>query len=84
MHWMMLSCEDATLLITKKSEEKLSIKKRMQLSIHLMSCKLCSTYASDTEVIDRQIKDFRKEPIQTEHLRDTKKQAIVAKITSNE
>jgi len=41
----MISCEQATYLLSLKQEQSLGFRQWMQLKIHLMSCYLCRRYA---------------------------------------
>jgi hypothetical protein len=44
MHQMMLSCDTATLYITKKEHQKLSCKENLQLGMYPMGCSLCRSF----------------------------------------
>lgn len=43
-----LSCKQATFLISKKEEGKLSMKERIQLRLHLGMCGFCSRFQKQT------------------------------------
>jgi len=58
MNFFMLSCEDATLLMTKKQLGKISFLKRVQLKMHLLSCKLCRRFKVQNEHIQKFWTDF--------------------------
>ena len=53
---IMISCHDATYLISKKQEEKLSFAERIKLAIHLMYCKYCNRFNKQTKQITLSIK----------------------------
>jgi hypothetical protein len=53
MQRVMLSCDRATALVEKAHEEKLSMKERMQLSMHTAMCKVCKDYKRMSEGIER-------------------------------
>ena len=55
---MMLSCDSATLLITKGAFVKLSLIDELRLKMHLASCKLCRRFEKQSLVMNQQIKDF--------------------------
>ena len=49
---MMISCKDATELVIRKSEEKLSMGNKFRLMLHLAMCKFCSMFAKQNKIID--------------------------------
>ncbi len=53
---VMLSCDEATFLVTKQEFEKLPCMKRMQLRLHLFSCKLCRNFQEQSQFISEQIR----------------------------
>lgn len=60
MNFIMLSCDDATLLMTKRSLAKISIIESMQLNMHLFSCKMCRVFKIQNELIEKELKIFDK------------------------
>lgn len=44
VHFLMLSCKEATFLIEKKLNDKLTFREKVQLKIHLVICKHCIAY----------------------------------------
>jgi hypothetical protein len=62
MNKMMLSCEKATLLIEKKSGEKLRSTENFQLKMHTAMCKACKQYQRQSmflnDAITRHLLDF--------------------------
>ena len=57
---IMISCHEATFLISKKQEEKLSLTEQMKLSLHLMYCKYCNRFAKQTKEITKAIKEMNR------------------------
>jgi len=57
---IMISCHEATYLISKKQEDKLSLTEQMKLSLHLMYCKYCNRFAKQTKQITKSIKEMNK------------------------
>jgi len=53
---MMLSCDTATLLITKSEFEKLGCIDNLRLKMHLASCKFCRRFNEQSKEISFQIK----------------------------
>lgn len=45
----MLSCHQATFLVSKKQETKLTIRESIQLNVHLMMCDMCSLWKIQTD-----------------------------------
>jgi hypothetical protein len=55
MTFMMLNCDKATFLISKKDIKPLTITENLQLKIHLMSCKYCQRFSDQSGIISNQI-----------------------------
>ncbi len=55
MDAVMLSCEEATYLITKSEMTKVGCIKRMQLKMHLAGCELCRRFKIQSELIDKKL-----------------------------
>ncbi len=53
---LMLSCDEATLLVTKSEFEKIPFFKGIQLKMHLFSCKLCRNFHDQSHYISEQIR----------------------------
>lgn len=58
MKSLMISCEKATFLISKKEEGKLTTKERMILFIHLAMCKFCKLFEKQSAFISTETKHF--------------------------
>lgn len=55
MHILFLSCLKATELLEKKIYFKLSLREKLQLSIHKSMCKACTTYQKQNILIEKAI-----------------------------
>lgn len=58
MKSMMISCDKATFLISKKEEGKLSSGERIHLVMHLSMCKFCKLFEKQSVYITRQVRNF--------------------------
>lgn len=56
MDKIMLNCDQATLLATKDSFEKIGCVKKFQLQMHLLGCKFCRSFVKQSKFIDEQLK----------------------------
>lgn len=54
----MLSCDHATLLITKAEYTKLSVVDELRLKLHLMNCNLCQLFKEQSEEISLKIGEY--------------------------
>ncbi len=52
----MKNCREITELIERGSEERLPLRQRIEVKVHLMMCKLCRNFAKDTAFLDRLLK----------------------------
>ncbi len=48
---LMITCKDATHLISKKEEKKLSAKQNIKLLLHLFLCKVCNFFFKQNKVL---------------------------------
>ena len=70
MSKMMLNCDEATHLASKSQHTKLTLKERMHLKFHLLTCKICQRYNKQINSITNFIKkissngQFKRESIQ--------------------
>jgi hypothetical protein len=55
MDKIMLNCDQATLLATQNSIDKISCLKKVQLQMHLLGCKFCRTYVEQSKQISVQL-----------------------------
>ncbi|HEY4800800.1 MAG TPA: zf-HC2 domain-containing protein [Bacteroidia bacterium] len=55
---MMVSCREATFLISKREERKLSFGERIHLAMHLSMCEFCKAFEKQSAFIGKQAKNF--------------------------
>ena len=55
MNVVMLDCDKATFLTTKKDVDRLGCIQRTQLNLHLMGCKYCRAYARQSKIISEEL-----------------------------
>lgn len=55
MDAVMLSCEEATFLITKSEMTKVGCLKRMQLRMHLTACEFCRRFKTQSNYINQSL-----------------------------
>lgn len=74
----MISCDEATYLSSKGMETNLSLKEKINLKIHLLSCKACRLFGQQVEEMENKIKFSIKyfETNQDIHLHQHKKENI--------
>jgi len=61
MNKLMLSCEEATMLITRSDFETLSSIKQFKLKMHLASCSMCRNFKKQSSIITSQVNVLKKE-----------------------
>jgi len=57
----MLSCDEATMLITRSEFEELSSIKQFKLKMHLASCSMCRNFKQQSSIISTQVNKLKKE-----------------------
>lgn len=57
IHILFLSCLKATELIEKKIHFKLSYKEELQLKVHKMMCNACTSFAEQSEFLEKGIEN---------------------------
>ncbi|TAJ13953.1 hypothetical protein DMA11_07110 [Marinilabiliaceae bacterium JC017] len=57
---IMITCEEATYLISKKQQDKLSHAERLKLFMHLIMCRYCYRFASQVTLITKAIKRLKR------------------------
>ncbi len=55
----MMPCDEASFLMSKKYEEKITFKERYGLKMHLLSCYLCRRYEKQLGQLNSVVTDFR-------------------------
>lgn len=61
MNRTMLSCDDATCLISKKLHQKLTTRERIKLTLHLWSCKFCARFERQINYLNRVIRHLKRD-----------------------
>ncbi len=61
MNKLMLSCDEATMLITRSDFEQLSSIKQFKLKMHLASCSMCRNFKQQSSIITSQINVMKKD-----------------------
>lgn len=59
--WMskkMIACDEATFLISKQKDTKLSLKEWWKLKMHLLTCNICRKYEKDIKTLDQYFKNY--------------------------
>ncbi len=81
MNKIMLSCEEATALISVKRHRKISIIQQIQLKMHLMVCRYCRRFDVQNNFIDQAMETwFDTEKVHpTEHI-SQKQKAFLHKV----
>jgi len=60
MRRIMLSCEEATFVSTKKMVQGVDLRDRMKLRMHLTACKHCRKFYYQTRIIDNALRHHAK------------------------
>jgi hypothetical protein len=55
-----MNCHQATALVQKKAEGKITFSERVGLFVHLSFCSLCKLFFVQTEMISKQVRELRK------------------------
>ncbi len=59
----MLSCKEATRLVSEKLDRELPLWRRVSLRLHVLMCRACSRYARQVTMLDRTVAEhYRGEP----------------------
>jgi len=61
MNKLMLSCDEATMLITRSDFEQLSSIKQFKLKMHLASCSMCRNFKQQSSIITSQVNILKKD-----------------------
>ncbi len=77
MNFLMLSCEDASLLISIKKYRKLKLRERLQLRMHLLACVYCRRFDEHNSLIDHGVSELLNDGhSHSKRLPEEKKEAI--------
>ena len=80
MMMMMLNCRQATLLVDKQEYVELSTKEKMDLKMHLSTCKHCRNYSAQSKIINKTlIRAFKFNELELK-LSDNQKQKLINSI----
>lgn len=61
MKYLMINCKEATFLMSKKEEGKLSLIEKFKLSIHTRMCAICKKFEQQTAAISIESKHIKAE-----------------------
>ncbi len=61
MKYLMINCKEATFLMSKKEEGKLSLIEKFKLSIHTRMCTICKKFEQQTAAISIESKHIKAE-----------------------
>ncbi len=50
----LISCREATFLITRKREQPIGLRNRIRLIVHLLICEFCRRFSTQTRLIEKQ------------------------------
>ena len=78
---IMITCKEATHLISIQDEEKLSLSSKLKLKLHLILCKTCLYFAKHVEILKSSIKNLVNDP--NISFSETKKMELENKIKEN-
>jgi len=77
----MITCKEASHLISIQDEEKLSLSTKLKLRLHLMLCKTCMYFAKHIEILKSSVKNLVNDP--NISFSETKKMEFEKKIKEN-
>lgn len=85
MNMVMLDCDKATMYATQNDFKSLGCIKKMQLKMHLASCKLCRSFVEQSKIITNEINSIKviDESNLTEHLTKEQKENLQETVESN-
>ncbi len=65
----MLNCQQASLLASKKMDQKLSFSESFSLSLHLSMCRFCRRYVLSLKTIRRSLRQQNKQILEAESVK---------------
>jgi len=77
---MMINCKEATTMISKKEEGKISFLERIQLWQHLLICSLCKLFMKQNKLITSVIREAEKKSAAS--LSEKEKQQIIDAVSN--
>ena len=79
----MLSCKKATELIEKRLVTRLSSVEKIQLKMHTMMCKRCTSYEEQSDIIEKSLKEIHQHKSKPMKLPSEKKEEILKYFKEN-
>jgi len=76
---ILLSCKQASELVEKKQDKRISVKERMQLNLHLWICRACAIYEKQSKALGMLLQKIGSTP-KKQALSEEAKQAILKKL----
>ncbi len=76
---LIISCREATYLISRNREKPIGLRARFKLLIHLLICEYCRRFMKQTKVIEAQAKKLRSD----DHLSDEEKKEMEDRLESS-
>ncbi len=85
MNAIMLDCEKATMYATRNEVEGLGCIKRIQLKMHLTTCKLCRSFVEQSKIISSEVTSIKEidESNLKVHLTEQQKEHLQETVESN-
>lgn len=76
----MKRCQQITECLEKSKIERLTLRERLSIKIHLTICKKCKRYFHDSEQLDKWLNKYLKRNTSNVHLSSSEKEAIKLKM----
>ena len=83
MNILMFSCKKATELIEKRLVTRLSSIEKIQLKMHTVMCKRCTSYEKQSEIIEKSLKDIHQHKGKSLKLPAEKKEELLKYFNKN-
>ncbi len=81
---MMITCEQASFLIDKEQYTPLSVKEKLDLKLHLFTCKFCRLYKVESHIVNNELKKIFTFNETELKLSEEQKQRIIEKLKMEE
>ena len=79
----MFSCKRATELIEKRLVTRLSSVEKIQLKMHTVMCKRCTSYEKQSDIIEKSLKDIHQHKGKSLKLPEEKKEELLKFFNKN-
>lgn len=79
MQKLMLSCEQATFLITKEMSGTITFSEKIKMQFHLMACRYCTLFKKQSRFINDNVEHLQRHSSETlpeNKLNDARKEAM--------